>query len=75
MFDWENAIARHAMQGNRASSRGKGKVSWVFSSCGRHRDNLCIFEVGIKGGMNRLLKYRNFKVLEETIILVVLGAE
>ena len=25
MFDWENAIALHAMQGNRASSRGKGK--------------------------------------------------
>ena len=25
MFDWENAIALHAMQGNRASSRGEGK--------------------------------------------------
>ena len=24
MFDWENAIALHAMQGNRASSRGEG---------------------------------------------------
>ena len=24
MFDWENAIALHAMQGNRASSRGRG---------------------------------------------------
>ena len=23
MFDWENAIALHAMQGNRASSRGE----------------------------------------------------
>ena len=33
MFDWENAIALHAMQGNRASSRRKWKVSWVFSSC------------------------------------------
>ena len=32
MFDWENAIALHAMQGNRASSRGEGEVSWVFSS-------------------------------------------
>ena len=30
MFDWENAIALHAMQGNRASSRGEGEVSWVF---------------------------------------------
>ena len=36
MFDWENAIALHAMQGNRASSRGEEDVSWVFSSCGRH---------------------------------------
>ena len=36
MFDWENAIALHAMQGNLASSRGKGEVSWVFSSCGTH---------------------------------------
>ena len=25
MFDWENAIALHAMQGNRASSRGEAK--------------------------------------------------
>ena len=29
MFDWENAIALHAMQGNRASSHGEGEVSWV----------------------------------------------
>ena len=36
VFDWENAIALHAMQGNRASTRGEGEVSWVFSSCGRH---------------------------------------
>ena len=35
-FDWENAIALHAMQGNRAKSRGEMEVSWVFSSCGRH---------------------------------------
>ena len=34
MFDWENAIALHSMQGNRASSRGEGEVSCVFSSCG-----------------------------------------
>ena len=33
VFDWENAIAMHAMQGNRASSRGEGEVSWIFSSC------------------------------------------
>ena len=36
MFDWENAIALDTMQGNRASSRREGKVSWVFSSCGRN---------------------------------------
>ena len=36
MFDWENAIALHAMHGNQASSRGEGEVSRVFSSCGRH---------------------------------------
>ena len=36
VFDWENAIALHAMQGNRASSRGEGEISWIFSSCGRH---------------------------------------
>ena len=36
VFDWENAIALHAMPGNRASSRGEEEVSWVFSSCGRH---------------------------------------
>ena len=30
-FSWENAIALDTMQGNRASSRGEGKVSWVFS--------------------------------------------
>ena len=34
VFDWENAVALHAMQGNRASSRGEGEVSWIFSSCG-----------------------------------------
>ena len=43
MFDWENAIALHAMQGNRASSRGEGKShgfspvaasTWgIFSNC------------------------------------------
>ena len=32
MFDWQNAIALHAMQGTRASFRGKGDVSWVFSN-------------------------------------------
>ena len=36
VFDWENAIALRAMQGNRASSPGEREVSWVFSSCGRN---------------------------------------
>ena len=36
MFDRENPIALHGMQGNRASSSGEGEVSSVFSSCGRH---------------------------------------
>ena len=34
MFDVQHGIALHAMQGNRASSRGEGEVSWFFSSCG-----------------------------------------
>ena len=36
VFDWEIAIALDTIQGNRASSHGKGEVSWVFSSCGRN---------------------------------------
>ena len=36
MFDWQNAIALHAMQGIRASSPGEGDVSWVFLSRGRN---------------------------------------
>ena len=36
VFDWENAIALDTMQGNRPSSCREGKVSWVFSSCGRN---------------------------------------
>ena len=53
MFDWENAIALHAMQGNRASSRGEGEVSLVFSSCDRNLGYIlelrrgCPFETGV----------------------------
>ena len=36
VFDWENTIALDTMQGNRASSRREGNVSWVFLSCGRN---------------------------------------
>ena len=33
MFNGEDGIALHAMQGNRASSLGEGEVSWFFPSC------------------------------------------
>ena len=36
MFYWELEIALHPMQGNRASSLGEQKVSWVSSSWGRN---------------------------------------
>ena len=36
MFDSENGIALHAMQGNRASFPTEGDVSYDFSSCGRN---------------------------------------
>ena len=36
MFDWEHGNALHAMQGNWASSHGKGEVSFFFSRCGRN---------------------------------------
>ena len=53
MFDWENTVALDTMQGNRASSRGEGKVSWAFSSCGMNLGYIldlrrgCPFEIGV----------------------------
>ena len=53
VFDWENPIALDTMEGNRASSRGERKVSWVFSSCGRNLGYIfelrrgCSFETGV----------------------------
>ena len=53
MFDWENAIALDRIHGNRPSSRGDGKVSWVFSSCSRKLGYIlelrrgCPFETGV----------------------------
>ena len=35
-FDWENGIALHAMQGNRASFLSEGGVSYDFLSCSRN---------------------------------------
>ena len=52
VFDWENAIALDTKPENRASSRGEGKVSWVFSSCVRNLGYIlelqqgCPFETG-----------------------------
>ena len=46
MFGWENGRALHAMQGNRASSRGEGEVSWVFPSCGRNLGHILEFWQG-----------------------------
>ena len=52
VFDWENAISLDTMKGNRASSRREGKVSWVFSICGRNLGYIlklrrgCPFETG-----------------------------
>ena len=36
MFGWEHVIALYGRKWNRASSRGEGDVSWVFSICGRN---------------------------------------
>ena len=36
VFDWENRIAVHAMQWNRASFPSEGDVSYDSSSCGRN---------------------------------------
>ena len=53
VFEWENAIALDTMQGNQASFRGEGKVSWVFSSSGRNLGYIlelqrgCPFETGV----------------------------
>ena len=53
VFDWENAVALDTMQGNQVSSRGEGKVSWAFSSRGRHLGYIlelrrgCTFETGV----------------------------
>ena len=46
MFDWENGIAVHAMQGNQASFPSEGDVSYDFSSCGRNLGYFREFERG-----------------------------
>ena len=46
MFDWENGIALHAMQGNQASFPSEGDVSYAFSIWGRHLSYICELERG-----------------------------
>ena len=36
MFDWENGIALHPMQGIHALTPAEGNVSWDFLSCTRN---------------------------------------
>ena len=36
MFDWENGIALHPMQGIRGLTSAEGDDSWDFSSCSRN---------------------------------------
>ena len=46
MFDWENVVALHAMQGNQSSSLGEGDVSRDFSSCCRNLGYILELERG-----------------------------
>ena len=46
MLDWENGIALHAKQGNRASFPSEGDVSYDFSSCGRNLGYICELQRG-----------------------------
>ena len=61
VFDGEHRIALHAMQGNQASSRGVGEVSWFFSSCGRNLGYIFelqwgwSFKARVSSGMSGLL--------------------
>ena len=53
VFDWENAIPLDTKPEKWASSRGEGKVSWVFSSCFRNLGYIlelrqgCPFKTGL----------------------------
>ena len=53
LFDWKNAIALHAMQGNRGSSLVEKEVSWfLLSYCGNlvyilELQRGCPFETGV----------------------------
>ena len=73
MFDWEDEIAPHTVQGKRASSPGEGDKSWDFSSCGRNlgyilklqwgwpfETPLCSAKSGLLYSYNRHLRNVNF---------------
>ena len=47
MYDWENGIALHAMQGNRASFPSEGDVSYDFSTCGRNLGYIPLVTAGM----------------------------
>ena len=46
MFDYEQGIALHEMQGNPASFPGEGDASWDFSSCGRNLGDILELQRG-----------------------------
>ena len=46
VFDWENGITLHAMQGNRASFPSEG-ISHDFSSCGKNLGYIHELEQGL----------------------------
>ena len=63
VLDWEHGTPLHAVQGNRASSCGKGEVSCVFSSFGRHlgyRTRVCSVKSGLLSSFDRYLRNLNY---------------
>ena len=64
MFDWENAIALHAMQANRASSCGEAEVSLVFSSCGRNLGYILELQRGCPFETSLFIEVRNLSSYE-----------
>ena len=65
MYDWENGIALHAMQGILTSSFGERKVSWVSSCCDRNLGYIlelqrgCPFETGVSSAKSGHLSRYN----------------
>ena len=59
VFDWENPIALDTMQGNPASSPREGKISWVFSSCGRNLGYILELQPGCPLETSLFIEVRN----------------